>query len=118
MELLIEAERPGDANSLERERTVRRHAGDYALFMSGIFRNYIERNGYLNWYLVEGARSYRRTAQIERRLSESGAGLFEVLSEEFERLSGGLDYMRKVYFGRAAVQSGLDVLLRRFDTWN
>ena len=42
----------------------------------------------------------------------------ERLERDFERVSGALDYMRKVYFGKAAIQEGLDNLIRRFDTWN
>jgi len=38
---------------------VRKYVGDYTLFMSGLFRRFVERGGYLNYYLEEGARSYR-----------------------------------------------------------
>ncbi len=81
----------------ERERSLRQHIGDYSLFMSGIFRVYIEKRGILDFYLSEGTRAYRKTAQLQRRLYQPGAGRFEMLADEFERISGALDYMRKVY---------------------
>jgi hypothetical protein len=41
----------------EEERAFRRYLGDYTLFMSGLFRPFVEREGYLGWYLSEGARA-------------------------------------------------------------
>jgi len=32
--------------------------GDYALFMSGIFRNHVQGKGSLDYYIQEGSRSY------------------------------------------------------------
>ena len=112
--LLIEAERVDDDSAMT-YRTLR-HTGDYALFMSGIFRSYVERNGYLDWYMTEGPRSYRRA--LLHAPDEGGRNVLERLWRDFEQVSGALDYMRKVYFGRATVSVGLNDLVRRFELWN
>ena len=119
VEMLIEASDIHTAASgLERERDIRQHVGDYALFMSGIFRAHVERHGFLGFYLQEGERAYRETAKLDRKLYRPGAACFEALATEFERISGALDYMRKVYFGRAALQSPYRDLVQRFNRWN
>jgi len=41
-----------------------RYVGDYALFMSGLFRPFVERGGYLGYYLDEGARAYLRKVRF------------------------------------------------------
>jgi hypothetical protein len=33
------------------ERALRKYVGDYTLFMSGLFRTFVERGGYLDYYL-------------------------------------------------------------------
>jgi hypothetical protein len=45
---------------IQGERELRKYVGDYTLFMSGLFRRYVERGGYLGYYLEEGARSMRK----------------------------------------------------------
>ena len=112
--MLIEADRAA-LNGDETFETLR-HTGDYALFMSGIFRTYVERHGYLEWYMVEGPRSYRRAASVA--LSEVERDVLERLWRDFEQVSGALDYIRKVYFDRAAIQAGLGDLVNRFSVWN
>ena len=49
---------PGPAGA----RTFNRYVGDFALFMSGLFRPFVERGGYLGYYLDEGARAYARAS--------------------------------------------------------
>ena len=119
VELLMEASGTADLPSVGplREREVRQHIGDYTLFMSGIFRAYVERHGFLGFYLREGEKAYRETAKLDRRLYRPGAVRFETLASEFERVSGALDYMQKVYFRPAAQQGGFPDLLQRFDRW-
>lgn len=98
---------PTTSSGVEREREIRKHLGDYSLFMSGIFREFLQKRGSLDFYMMEGERSYRRTATLDRELFRSGATRFEILAEEFERLSSALDYMRRVYFNPR--NSGLDL---------
>ncbi len=117
VELLIEAfGRSG--NLVEQEREVRQHVGDYTLFMSGMFRGYVERHGFLGFYLREGEKAYRDTARLDRMLALPGAWRFETMASEFERISGALDYTRKVYFNSAAAQSPYRELLGRFSLWS
>ncbi|HYA28883.1 MAG TPA: hypothetical protein VEI95_08705, partial [Acidobacteriota bacterium] len=49
VEMLSQQETPrlADENDVLRERTRRKYLGDYALFMSGIFRQYVEGKGSL-----------------------------------------------------------------------
>ena len=49
---------PVDETQLLKERSLRKYLGDYALFMSGIFRSYVEGRGFLHYYIEEGSRSY------------------------------------------------------------
>ena len=114
VEMLIEAEEL-KWNKHSSFQTLR-HTGDYALFMTGIFRNYVERGGYLEWYMTEGPRSYRRAMGAAPK--EADREVLERLWRDFEQVSGALDQMWKVYFGRVAVQEGLGGLVRRFETWN
>jgi hypothetical protein len=88
----------------EGERAFRRYLGDYTLFMSGLFRPFVERAGYLGWYLSEGARAYSPVAKAAGRTRRDRM-LYEELSVRFEHYSGALDYLRKVRFpSRAAIR--------------
>ena len=80
------------------ERELRKYVGDYTLFMSGLFRRFVERGGYLSYYLEEGARSYRTVSELDVSLYNPGFLMFEELSRSFENYSGALDFMRKCYF--------------------
>jgi hypothetical protein len=100
-----------------RERTVRRHIGDYTLFMTGIFRDYVERLAVMNYYRHEGQRAYRFLSQTAHGGAALDAALFRCLAERFEQYAGALSYMRKVYFRRDAIPAevGLDdPFLRQF----
>ena len=85
---------------IQGERELRKYVGDYTLFMSGLFRRYVERGGYLGYYLEEGARSYRTVSELDVSLYNPGFLVFEELSKRFEHYSGALDFMRKCYFIR------------------
>src|SRR6185295_10688933 len=51
VEMLADDTAPlADEQDLLRERSRRKYVGDYALFMSGIFRKHIERRGSLDYY--------------------------------------------------------------------
>src|SRR5439155_554449 len=51
---------PGPAGT----RAFHRYVGDFALFMSGLFRSFVELGGYLGYYLAEGARAYARASAL------------------------------------------------------
>ncbi|MEW6753079.1 MAG: hypothetical protein AB1505_19185 [Candidatus Latescibacterota bacterium] len=99
-EILIELTRqwgPGVPYSFDREFEIRRHSGDYALFMSGLFRPHVERSALLDYYLAQGRAAYRAAADLGQLALLPEVQLFAALSDRFEHLSGGLDFMRKVY---------------------
>jgi hypothetical protein len=80
------------------EDVLRRHIGDYTLFMTGIFRDHVERLAVASFYQHEGQRSYRFVAEAARARSRPDAPLYRRLSERFEQYAGALTYARKVYF--------------------
>jgi hypothetical protein len=81
----------------EAERTLRRHIGDYTLFMTGVFREHVERLAVVGYYEHEGRRAYRFVSETARAGGRAEAPLFRRLSERFEQYAGALSYARKVY---------------------
>ena len=82
----------------EREQALRQHVGDFSMFMAGVFRDHIERLGVIALYEGEGRRAYRFVAETARTKGQAEAALFHRLAAGFERFTGALTYMRKVYF--------------------
>lgn len=86
----------------EREVTVRRHIGDYTLFMTGIFRERVERVASTGFYVSQGKRAYRFVSEHDRASGTSteraGGPLYGRLADRFERYAGALQYARKVHF--------------------
>jgi len=85
--------------------SARRHLGDYALFMTGVFRERVERLASTAYYVRQGQRAYlfvsehgprERTADDRR-----GGPLFARLAERFESYAWALDYARRVHFREA-----------------
>src|SRR5438034_845759 len=85
---------PGPAGA----RAFHRYVGDFALFMSGLFRPFVERGGYLGYYLEEGARAYARASALAEGEPCSGGLLYRELSVRFEYYAGVLDYLREAYW--------------------
>jgi hypothetical protein len=85
------------------ERALRRQIGDYTLFMTGIFRDHVDRLAVTGYYEQEGRRAYRFVAEMARARSEADAPLYRRLSDRFEMYAGALTYARKVYFRADAV---------------
>ena len=104
-------------NPLMQERRMRKYLGDYTLFMSGIFRSYVERGGYLDYYLQEGSRSYWKVSEVDLSLYRTGFLLFQELSEKFEYLSGALDYMHKAYFAASSRRDPFSGFLKQIEGW-
>jgi len=98
VEILLESKNT-QASDSGYEREVRKYVGDFALFMSGIFRDYVNRGSYLRYYMNEGMKSYFVVSRLDLERGEGNPIMFSKLSREFEFYSGALDYMRKVYFG-------------------
>jgi hypothetical protein len=86
----------------EREVTVRRHIGDYTLFMSGIFPERVAQTAGTGYFIAQGRRAYRFVAEHDRASAgptrRGGAPLYGRLAERFEAWVGALDYARKVHF--------------------
>ena len=99
------------------ERELRKHVGDYTLFMSGLFRRYVERGGYLDYYLQEGARSYHAVSMLDVSLYKPGHLMFEELSKGFEHYSGALDFMRKCYFAPSKGEDAFAGFFRQIQGW-
>jgi hypothetical protein len=90
------------------EPVLRRHIGDYTLFMTGIFRDYVDRLAIGSYYEHEGRRAYRFVSETLRAAGRPDGPLFARLSDRFEQYAGALTYARKVYFRAAACDA---------DTW-
>jgi hypothetical protein len=89
----------------EREVSVRRHIGDYTLFMLGVFRERVERVASPGYYVEQGTRAYRYVSEHDRASSRpvrpAGGPLFARLADYFESYAGALDYTRRVHFHSA-----------------
>jgi len=99
------------------ERQFRKYVGDYTLFMSGLFRSFVERGGYLRYYIDEGRRSYEKVSALDAALYRPGFMVFEELSKGFEYYSGALDYMRKCFFAPAPNEDPFAGFLRQIEGW-
>jgi len=86
----------------EREVSVRRHIGDYTLFMLGVFRERVERMASSGYYVIQGTRAYRFVSEHDRASARpvrpAGGPLFGRLADRFEGYARALDYMRRVHF--------------------
>ena len=106
-----------DESDVLRERSRRKYAGDYALFMSGIFRKHVEGSGALDYYLHEGSRSYWTVSELDLSLYRTGYFLYQELSKKFEYYSGALDYTRKAYFAAAPGEDPFAGFVRQIEGW-
>jgi hypothetical protein len=113
----VAPENPEISPTLLQERELRKYLGDYTLFMSGMFRSYVERRGFLDYYLREGSRSYRTVSELDLSLYRTGFLLYEELSKKFEYYSGALDYMRKAYFAHEPGKDPFAGFLKQIEGW-
>ena len=119
--LLIEAERAWDFQAPDfdpfRERRVRQHVGDYALFMAGLFREHVERRAGTAYYIRQGQRAYQAVADFDRSALRPEARLFGALAAGFERYVAALAYLKRVYFRPADSPSTFLPVLRLLTEW-
>jgi uncharacterized protein YbcV (DUF1398 family) len=108
---------PADEADILRQRTLRKYVGDYALFMSGVFRTHIDGKGSLGYYFQEGSRSYWTVSELDLALYRTGYYLYQELSTKFEYYSGALDFMRKSYFAAAPGEDPFAGFLRQIKGW-
>ncbi|HSF57057.1 MAG TPA: hypothetical protein VLD83_03215 [Candidatus Binatia bacterium] len=118
VEIIAEEQRAAaDETRLLKERSMRKYLGDYALFMSGIFRSHVEGKGFLDYYIEEGSRSYWTVSELDLSLYRTGFILFQELSKKFEYYSGALDYTRKAYFAADQGEDPFAGFLRQVEGW-
>src|SRR5262245_33409098 len=82
----------------EHEVTVRRHIGDYTLFMTGLFPERVQRTASMSYYVSEGKRAYQFVSEHDRVSGRREAAPYRRLAERFEGYMGALDYTRRAYF--------------------
>ena len=82
----------------EHEVNVRRHIGDYTLFMTGIFPERVERTSGTSFYIAQGKRAYRFVSEHARAQAKGTPPPWRRLAEHFESYAGALDYARRVHF--------------------
>jgi hypothetical protein len=85
----IESFRP-----FEEARLVR-HLGDYALFMAGLFKEYVDRRAGRRLYIEVGQRAYLQVAGFEAPLDRHRSQLFAELGDAFELCVAGLSRLRR-----------------------
>lgn len=101
-EMLVESDPVyGPAPSFDRERQVRKHIGDYALFFTGMFPESINdsrlrkaRMENLIDFVKAGKESYYIVSKFEHFEYAKVAPLFRRMSQEFEHLVYGLNQVK------------------------
>ena len=103
VDLLFESEVLLEAQSMDRERDVHQHIGDFTLFMAGLFPEYLRRlkttgliyhKDFLVDYMKTGKRYYGIVAQMADGPSQEEPPLFRKLSDNFELCVTGLGFVR------------------------
>jgi len=102
-EMLAEGDLLHRATTLEREREVHKHIGDYTLFMTGLFPEFlarqaksglaVSRDAFLD-HVRTGKHSSRVVSAFTLGAYGSAAPLFRKLSENFELCVYGLGHVR------------------------
>lgn len=100
-EMLLESNPLLAASSFEREREVRKHIGDYTLFLTGMFpehvaalpRRGLRLDSFID-YIKAGKESYRIVAAFDQFEYRSVAPLFRRLADEFEFCVHGLNRVK------------------------
>jgi len=104
LERMLEASDPvnGTAPSFDAERSMRKHIGDYALFVSGMYPEAVEswrhrrrHHPSLDELISAGKESYFIVSQFNLFEYEQEAPLFARLSDWFERCILGLTMVRE-----------------------
>jgi hypothetical protein len=98
VDILLEANLSWYSEQWDREKEIRKHIGDYILFMVGIFREWVEKQSFLGLYLEEGRKAYQSVSQYHRAFYRPGSRLYSELSKDFEFYVGALNYMKKTFF--------------------
>lgn len=99
-----------DARAPVRETLVLRHMADYALFMSGLFRERLKHRGEIGYYREHGRNAFARCARLEA--SPNRARLLHRMAHDFEPISDALDVVwhRRLPFAATGATSPLAAL--------
>jgi hypothetical protein len=102
VDMLLDAQAVWQADSAyfepEQELVIRRHIGDYTLFMTGVFRERVERLAATGHYVARGKQAYRFVAEHARARGTGTPPPYRRLAERFEHYAAALDYARRVHF--------------------
>ncbi|RPI27156.1 MAG: hypothetical protein EHM61_09470 [Acidobacteria bacterium] len=101
-EMLIESDPRLEAASFDRERAVRKHIGDYTLFLTGMFPEYVASlslrqlrlDAFID-YLKAGKESYRIVSAFDQFEYRTEAPLFRQLADSFESCVFGLNLVKR-----------------------
>ena len=88
---LLLAQQTPSASAPLPEKLVLRHMADYALFMSGLFRERLKYRGQIGYYREHGRSAFARCARLEP--NPVRAGLLKRVSRDFEPISDALDIL-------------------------
>lgn len=93
-----------------RERLVLRHMADYALFMSGLFRERLKHRGQISYYREHGRNAFARCARLET--NPNHARLLLRMGHDFEPITDALDVVwhRRLPLASASSTSPLAAL--------
>jgi hypothetical protein len=106
-EMMLEGDLRCKADSFDREREVHKHIGDYVLFWSGLFPEYLLKlkaptsKDFLLDYTKQGKFSYHVVSTFEYPPYNDEAETFRKLSEAFEQYQYGLTLVRASFEGFA-----------------
>lgn len=87
------------ARNFARERLVTQHIGEYALFMSGLFRERVQARGQLNYYIAQGSSAYWHCADYEPNGNRQR--VYRRLYYGFAHISNILNHLRHKQFPMA-----------------
>jgi hypothetical protein len=100
-EMLLESDLRHRARSLERERSVRKHIGDFTLFITGMFpeqirsrRTWWRLDRWLDW-IETGKESYRIAGSFDDGPHAGEARLYRSLADHFDFLVVGINFVRE-----------------------
>ena len=102
-EMLVESNPMLEATSFDRERAVRKHVGDYTLFMTGLFPESVAKfnqakrrrlDAYID-FVQAGKESYAIVSSFDQFEYRGEAPLFRRLSENFELCVVGLNLVKQ-----------------------
>ena len=101
-EMLMESNPLLEGRSFDHEREVRKHIGDYTLFLSGLFPEYVASlpkrglrlDAFID-YLKAGKESYRIVSCFDQFEYRDAAPVFRKLSDSFELCVFGLNLVKQ-----------------------